>query len=196
MKKLLTTVTSWIVVCIVFSSCSSNISIVKRHYKKGYYIEFAKRTQTAHPLKNEEKKTVQAKRKFPQNSIAYSSKYNTIDEYFNQDTKTGEIATVARDEKLQRKIILQQTARQLLKQTVNITENPVLQTRQAWSEASEYYDHSSDRAALSLLWIIILVILILWLIGILAGRFGLGGFINILLVIALILLILWLLRIA
>jgi hypothetical protein len=49
--------------------------------------------------------------------------------------------------------------------------------------------------ALSLIWIVILVLLILWALGLLAGGWGLGGLINILLVIALILLILWLLRI-
>lgn len=48
---------------------------------------------------------------------------------------------------------------------------------------------------LSLLWIVILVLLILWVFGLLGGGWGLGGLINVLLVIALILLILWLLRI-
>lgn len=48
---------------------------------------------------------------------------------------------------------------------------------------------------LSLIWIVILVLLILWAFGLLGGGWGLGGLINVLLVIALILLILWLLRI-
>jgi hypothetical protein len=52
---------------------------------------------------------------------------------------------------------------------------------------------SSDDA-LSLLWIVILVVLLLWLLGVIAGGLGLGGLIHILLVIALILLILWLIR--
>ncbi|MBK6834313.1 MAG: lmo0937 family membrane protein [Bacteroidetes bacterium] len=54
---------------------------------------------------------------------------------------------------------------------------------------------ASSGDGLSLLWIVILVLLILWALGLISGGFGLGGFINILLVIALILLILWLLRI-
>ncbi len=49
--------------------------------------------------------------------------------------------------------------------------------------------------ALSLLWIVILVLVILWLLGFITGGFGLGGLIHLLLLIALILLILWLLRI-
>jgi hypothetical protein len=46
---------------------------------------------------------------------------------------------------------------------------------------------------LSLLWIVIIVLIVLWALGLIAGNFG--GLIHLLLVIALILLILWLLRI-
>jgi hypothetical protein len=49
--------------------------------------------------------------------------------------------------------------------------------------------------ARSLFWIVILVLLILWALGIISGSFGLGILFNLLLLIALILLILWLLRI-
>jgi hypothetical protein len=54
---------------------------------------------------------------------------------------------------------------------------------------------ASSDDALSLLWIVIVIILILWLLGFALGGLGLGGAIHILLVIALILLILWLLGI-
>ncbi len=54
---------------------------------------------------------------------------------------------------------------------------------------------ASSDDALSLLWIVIVIILILWLLGYALGGLGLGGAIHILLVIALILLILWLLGI-
>ena len=52
------------------------------------------------------------------------------------------------------------------------------------------YDRNGD--GLSLFWVVILIVLVLWALGLLAG---LGGLINILLVIALVLLILWLLEI-
>lgn len=52
-----------------------------------------------------------------------------------------------------------------------------------------------DGDGLSLFWIVILVLLILWALGVIGGGWGLGGLIYILLVIALILLILWLLRV-
>lgn len=51
----------------------------------------------------------------------------------------------------------------------------------------------SDDDGLSLFWIIILIVLILWLLGFISGNFG--GIINLLLIIALILLILWLLKV-
>jgi hypothetical protein len=49
--------------------------------------------------------------------------------------------------------------------------------------------------ALSLFWIVILILLVLWVAGLIGGGWGLGWVINVLLVIALVLLILWLLRI-
>jgi hypothetical protein len=54
---------------------------------------------------------------------------------------------------------------------------------------------SYDVDGLSLFWIVILILLILWAIGLASGGFGIGGLINVLLVIALVLLILWLLQI-
>jgi hypothetical protein len=52
-----------------------------------------------------------------------------------------------------------------------------------------------DGDGLSLFWLVILILLILWAIGLASGGFGLGGLINVLLVIALVLLILWLLEV-
>lgn len=54
---------------------------------------------------------------------------------------------------------------------------------------------ASNDDGLSLFWVIILILLIFWAIGLASGGFGMGGLINVLLVIALILLILWLLQV-
>jgi hypothetical protein len=89
----------------------------------------------------------------------------------------------------------QSYGKQLLAAKNDVSEAPVLRTGIFLPEATIAQEDSSEHAALSLLWIVILVILILWLIGILAGGLGLGVLINLLLVIALVLLILWLLRI-
>jgi len=52
--------------------------------------------------------------------------------------------------------------------------------------------YNTDGHGLSFFWIVILVVLIIWALGL---GFGLGGLINVLLVIALVLLILWLLEV-
>ena len=82
--------------------------------------------------------------------------------------------------------------------TIPVLESPSAEKTKTLYEAPTVSNNTNDRdehAALSLLWLVIVIILILWLIGLIAGGFGLGGLINLLLVIALILLILWLLRI-
>jgi hypothetical protein len=60
--------------------------------------------------------------------------------------------------------------------------------------ATSHIDRDDDDA-LSFLWTVIALVLIIWLIAFLMGGWGLGGLIHVLLVIALVLLILWLLRI-
>ena len=55
------------------------------------------------------------------------------------------------------------------------------------------YNDNGD--GLSLFWLVILILLIIWAIGLASGGFGLGGLINLLLLVALVLLILWLLHV-
>ncbi len=64
-----------------------------------------------------------------------------------------------------------------------------------YGESASGASGAADTGSLSLFGIVILIILVVWLIAILTGGWGLGGFIHVLIVIALILLILWLLRI-
>ncbi|MCC6372390.1 MAG: hypothetical protein IT236_15405, partial [Bacteroidia bacterium] len=54
---------------------------------------------------------------------------------------------------------------------------------------------SEDNEERSLFWVVVLVLVVLWALGLISGGLGLGILINLLLVIALVLLILWLLRI-
>jgi Family of unknown function (DUF5670) len=53
----------------------------------------------------------------------------------------------------------------------------------------------TNEDGLSLFGLVILILIILWLVAVLSGGWGLGGLIHVLLIVALILLILWLLRI-
>jgi len=193
MRKLLTPGAIFMVVCIFFSSCSSNMSIAKRHYRGGYYVESVKRTQNVNPLKKDEVKTAQAKRNMPAYQIPDPPATNNTDKHVNRVSQTRDpIVTAAADEKVEHKIIRQETAKQMVEQNVTATENTFSQNQQTFSSSAQYHDDDAAGAALSLLWIVIVIILIIWLVGLVAG---VGGLINLLLVVALILLILWLLRI-
>lgn len=82
-----------------------------------------------------------------------------------------------------------------LKQTKNKMINPdySLSDMKFKQQVNSSLFSSPVTSDLSLLWIVIIILLVLWALGLIAGNFG--GLIHLLLVIALILLILWLLRI-
>ena len=70
-----------------------------------------------------------------------------------------------------------------------------INTNTELAHTKKVVDETVAGDVLSLFWIVILILVITWLVALLTGGWGLGGFIYLLLVIALILLILWLLRI-
>jgi hypothetical protein len=199
MKKLLQLSTTLIVISIMFSSCDSSFSIVKRHYNKGYYIDYTRNNtgitskishELLQPLTTPEGRIT--KEPLKQNNtlpvpVAYTKEHTPV--------------TIANGEKMFAKVNLHQVAKQNQFNKIAIPVNLTVRDNKGSFESSSpdnISDHDHDRgerAALSLLWLVIVVVLILWLIGILVGGFGLGRFINLLLVVALILLILWLLRI-
>jgi len=195
MKKLI----KYSAICIIaiagvlFSSCGSNMSVTKRHYNKGYYIARSNGKQTK--LTKEEGKTVQGKTRQTLYSIQNLEEQNVISGYSGQSPLKDNKLIVASNKKMQRKVISQPGKRQTLKQNAIIFRYPAVQIKQALSETKKVSGSSSDRDGLSLFWIIILVILILWAIGFWGGGFGLGALINLLLLVALILFILWLFRI-
>jgi hypothetical protein len=83
----------------------------------------------------------------------------------------------------------------VLKQTKNKIINPdySLSDMKFKQQVNSSLFSSPVTSDLSLLWIVIIILLVLWALGLIAGNFG--GLIHLLLIIALILLILWLLRI-
>jgi uncharacterized membrane protein len=87
--------------------------------------------------------------------------------------------------KPEKKLQLKERTKKLLSKSSN-TKNTFLKKTKL--------DTQNDGGAGSLLWLLIMIILIVWLIGLIAGGWGLGGLIHVLLVVALILFILWLLR--
>ena len=193
MKHLIRISVVCFIASLLFSSCSSNLSITKRHYNNGYYIEYCKGKQAA-PAPKEEEKLSQTQTKEPVSTIKNQAIQNTIRRYPSQNPATQKnVSATSSNEKTQRKAISQQAVKQALKKESKVVEDQSSQIRYALSETKKIRQDQSERDGLSLFWIVILVLLILWALGFLSG--SVGGLIHLLLVIALILLILWLLRI-
>jgi hypothetical protein len=191
-------------ICIIaaglFSSCSSNYSITKRLYNKGYYVNHSKHKKSDPSIKEE--KSIQAKTEDSLNSAQLIPEQrsvlpaeekvlvnNTITEPKIEKKQSKEFSTAANVEKKQSKTINKQNAVKPFK-----IESPFRNVNNTLSYKTKF-ENNASQDALSLLWIVIAVVLILWLIGFAAGGFGLGWVIHLLLVVALILLILWLLKI-
>ena len=187
MKKLFTLGSICIIASILLSSCSSHISITKRHYNKGFYFAHAKGKHLASKPKEQ---VIQVKTKNTLYALEKIQEQNTVSGYVNQDLIAENTIVSASNERVYPKTISQPS----LKHKLLINANPVEQIKNNTSKVKKSLMSEGKRDGLSLFWIIILVVLILWAIGFWGGGFGLGGFVNLLLLIALILLILWLLR--
>jgi hypothetical protein len=198
MKNLIKFCAALITASVLFSSCESNFSITKRHYNKGYYIDYTKSNKAI---------TSKADNNISQNPTMVS--VNTGQNVVKQDAvpvnsvqsivEKNAIAVTSIKKALP-KVGLRPVATQNLPVKTEANESSFLGNNSTRYNSPEKATNITDgdhgeRRALSLLWLVIVIVLILWLIGLLAGGFGLGGFINLLLLVALILLILWLLRI-
>jgi Family of unknown function (DUF5670) len=200
MKKLLVTLIPCILACILLSSCGgSRISIAKRHYRGGYYVDYVKKAPSVTRTANETTKTG-SHQQVSIESLPYPEKHSMIKGIFHEGDQINTPGIIAMPQYVKNKIFhAAANTKQVVAQGNSITTAPTTEMKLNQSEesiGSAGHDGDGAGAALSLLWIVIVIILIIWLIGILAGNFGLGGLINLLLLIALILLILWLLRIA
>jgi Flp pilus assembly protein TadB len=184
MKKLITYATLCLIAILVMPSCKGKMGITKRHYQKGYYVSHSKANNKSFATKAQPKQ-VEADKMASVNVLSSKAKESALNEQVSIEPKVSIMASA-----FPKKGESSYTEKKVSYK--NLTINPqVKELKQAILKSNS----GSHEGGLSLFWIIILVLLILWLLGFLAGGLGLGGFINILLIIALILLILWLLRI-
>ncbi|MFI5148845.1 MAG: hypothetical protein ACHQRM_03865 [Bacteroidia bacterium] len=173
------------------SSCSVQTSLVKRHYNSGYYVDRSEKPYDADARE-------QAK------PVAHSkSTVATLPK--KEDPGAGTeivlapaIHQLARLHKAGSAVGSQTTATGATKpevntQTASATQSPLNFTHKLVDV--KHLNGEGEREGLSLFWVVIIILLILWLFGLLGGGWGLGILINLLLLFALILLILWLLRI-
>ncbi len=175
-----------------FSSCSSNLAITKRHYTSGFYVDYSKGNKTIAPNKATLPTAAAPIIAVPvvtNNPVANSKEL----------VKNTSPLAIVNIKKMLPKIHVLPVAKQANATSSGSTITPASESSPIVSESPKMNtgisDDGGEHAALSLLWLVIVIILILWLVGLLAGGFGLGGLINLLLVVALILLVLWLLRI-
>lgn len=194
MKKLFTFSIICLISGLILSSCNSKLFVSKRHYNDGYYISYNKGKQALHAPK-ENAKANQNETSIPVLYAENNSEDNSIYEYVGPNPLADNKIIFANNEKSQLKEIQKRGSTSTLKNKAKIIEEPISQIKNTLFKTSGTNGVTAvNDDGLSFLWVVIVVLLVLWALGYIAG-FSLGGLINILLVIALILLILWLLRV-
>ncbi|MGZ3862262.1 MAG: hypothetical protein ACXVPN_12110 [Bacteroidia bacterium] len=189
MKKIILFITSFSLLSILFTGCKSNM-FVKRHYNDGYYIAKSERPHT--PRTNS---AIHASSGKPQRSAYPAKQQLSRPENTAQAGALPAPYSVSADVKpaLGKPVSLTKETTSALKKIKAYTLKMPEIKKTVLKPAKPSGDAARD--GLSLFWIVILAILILWAIAFIAGGFGLGDLIHVLLIIALVLLILWLLRI-
>jgi hypothetical protein len=191
MKKIFTLTTACIILCLVFASCKSNLSITKRHYNNGYYIAHSKGKQNSTASK-EEGKIVQHKAPVSLYSIPAPAEKEMITPAEQLNNK---VIIAAKTIKKENKIAPISIAKPVVNAKTGLIKYPVAKIKSGIAQNSSMTkSDDDDDDGLSLFWIVILVIVLLWAVGFLGG-FLFGGLIHLLLLVALVFLILWLLHI-
>jgi hypothetical protein len=192
MKRIIIWSLNLIVVTFLFSACSQKLGLTKRHYNKGYYVESTKQITTG-DITLKQKAVLKSKTEI---------KNSVLSEPFNNKSILSDIGK-SRAVKPVKEINCQP----LVKINSN-TKNHSLVVKKSVSEKIKDLKSKSttfelnnnlltssnedSEDGLSLFWIVILILLLLWLFGYIILS---GGLINLVLALALVLLILWLLRI-
>lgn len=183
MKKPILFLSLIVIVSVIFTSCSS--SLTKRHYRKGYYVEHKHKPTT--PIAKISEKTLNKPEEKPESVVVAPEQSVIAIQPKAQDVPEFTTPKLKRDKfyRLQEK---EQTAE------LNFIPKKIKENRFSAMASKMGPSGATSDDVLSLFWIVLLVILIIYLLGFLFGGYGLGAFVHLLLVVFLILLILWLLR--
>lgn len=185
MKTTITYMVGCLAILILLGSCNSNNVLLKRHYMKGYYFSHA-----------DKKSDVAVNTKKSESSVVHHSPVTSLVAPVVRNDKAASLsASAAITQKVSatnahqpfKKLLANKPLRKIY------SLNPVSLGKEMKKSALKPLVR--DDSGLSLFWVVILILLILWAIGWLTGGFGLGNLIHLLLVAALVLLILWLLHI-
>lgn len=181
---------------IIASSCNSlnRVTIVKRHYSKGNYVSISKKQKpyVYHaPLKKEAiiNVPVAAESKEESSSVKQEmviASSNNSNENLSHTSVLDKINSGVSPEKDEQLAPADTKIKHKFKGLNKFKKaNSLLQNKSL---------HDDEGLIGSLLWLIIVVLLIVWLLALATGGWGLGGLIHVLALIALVLLIIWLIR--
>lgn len=197
MKRILNYSALLMLTIVLMTSCGSQKSFSDRHYNNRYYIGMSKAEKTP-KIKGDNLETITpaTEEEFTLTSNTETENVETtvtVDSPEEVKVTTEESIATAPGEKVVRQ---KGTLPKFFNNSTGKSqETPFSILEKAENVKEKISPPASSDDALSLLWIVIVIILILWLLGFALGGLGLGGAIHVLLVIALILLILWLLGI-
>jgi hypothetical protein len=161
-------------------------SVMKRHYRPGFYVHNGHRADAV------QKKT---KAGMPENknsgtpAVAYKLQETEL-----TPVKENEVNTLPAPVS-QKENTAAQNPEKLIPQEENsgtVTRNDNKISAAKINRAGE--KKAMGRGIYNLLWIAAVVLLVLWLVGLASGGWGISGLIHILLVVALVLFIIWLIR--
>jgi hypothetical protein len=189
MKKLFTSAILFVTACLVLSSCAeqlSTISVAKRHYRNGYYVNI-------HNNKPVELKTKEMKSFLPEAySLASIDKKEDTKNDVVKNEKSTDVpefpltASASTDNSKHRN-----TTTSIIPHKAKLIKMLVQNSAKIKNiVSSDTKNVKKIRSGGGLIWTIIVILLVLWLISFLAGGFGLGGLLYLLLVVALVLLLL------
>lgn len=210
MKKWPVLLILFVVQSIFFSSCTqtTGISLYKRHYRDGYNLQVSGKLSNPKTQKTVTPENIILENvsiEHPEYASLQSSGENYIKQaplsFINNELKNKENGNAGKDEIVinnKRKIPAYKKTSMAVSQIVSpiktITEK-TFELKHLISENKKSIIRDEDpHIGGGLIWTIIVILLVLWILSLLTGGWGLGGLLYLFLVVALILILLRLLR--
>lgn len=208
MKRIFTLSVLLVVTGLLLPACGTHMTIAKRQHSRGYYVDISSdRKSGGKDADNKELRGVEeqdlAKTKTsvdptkPKHVVKHAEAVEATESTVEAETPVvaetpaPAVERTTTAEKTRRAVSVEKNALQEEHSVSKSLKSTVKQEAKQFNQ-KQMKKMQSHRATdgLSLFWIVILILLILWALGLIGG---LGWFVHIALVVALILLILWLL---
>lgn len=182
----------FIIILFALSACNyKGVNITKRHYSKGNYISVNKKNATHVMHEKDKNNSSNVEIKLP----AIANKVNVEKDALIAEASTNSNIKIEDSNNLNDFAALVNTAENnKITEKHRSEDNAKLHNSTKLKKLLHISKVQKDDEARSLFWLVISVLVIIWLIALVSGGWGLGGLVNILLLVALILFILWLLR--